>query len=80
MRLLNINITRAEASVLENAIRIVENIANRAESNADNTDNTEIADMNLEIRDTADRASTAIDYLFETVKNYDRAGYNDTAE
>lgn len=40
----------------------------------------EIRDMNLEIRDTADRATTAIDYLFEAIKSYDRAGYNDTAE
>lgn len=40
----------------------------------------EIREMNLEIRDTADRASTAIDYLYEAIKSYDRAGYNDNAE
>lgn len=37
----------------------------------------EIRDMNLEIRDTADRATAAIDYLYEAIKSYDRAGYNE---
>lgn len=80
-----IHITHADAQILESAILIIERVANIAEDNADAVDPThpdpdtadEIRDMNLEIRDTADRATTAIDYLFEAIKAYDRAGYND---
>ena len=77
-----IHISHADAQILESAILIIERVANIAEDNADDVDPDtdtadEIRDMNLEIRDTADRASTAIDYLFEAIKAYDRAGYND---
>lgn len=95
MKLKPIHLTHADAQILENAILIIERVANIAEANADAAEPThlapvsmydeddtveEIREMNLEIRDTADRATTAIDYLFEVIKAYDRAGYNDTAE
>ena len=89
MKLKPIHITHADAQILESAILIIERVANIAEDNAaavappthpDPDTADEIRDMNLEIRDTADRATTAIDYLFEAIKSYDRAGYNDTAD
>lgn len=88
MKLNSMFSTHADAQILEKAILILENIANRAEANADEIqsnyrledDADEIAEMNLEIRDTADRASGAIEDLLYAIKSYDRAGYNDATE
>lgn len=88
MKLKSMFLTHADAQILEKAILILENIANRAEANADEIqsnyrledDADEIAEMNLEIRDTADRASGAIEDHLYAIKSYDRAGYNDATE
>lgn len=89
MKLWSIGINHADQNTLQQAVYILERIANRADLNADNaneiepdddTDTTEIAEMNREIAEIADRASGAIEDLLYAIQSYDRAGYNDATE
>lgn len=84
MKLWNIGVNHADHNTLQQAIFILEHIANRADLNAANEfepdDDTEIAQMNREIADTADRASGALEDLLYAIQSYDRAGYNDATE